>query len=99
MDTGTAVLDVSDKLELIKTQMPGLYQLIRDRARIDGGVVYELVRRGLRGEVNCFYGFEGGRVVGTRFDLPDVDAHIALGVIEFGAATVCLINVMGTGRT
>lgn len=99
MDTGTAVLDVSDKLELIKTKMPELYQLIRDRARIDGGLVYELVRRGLRGEKNCFYGWQNGYIVGTRFDTVDVDYHLALGMIEFGAATVCLINVMGTGRT
>lgn len=98
MTTGAA-MDVSDKLAEIKEFMPGMYQAIRDRARIDGNVVYELVRRGLRGEKNCFYGWSDGRVVGTRWDTLDVDYHLALGMIEFGPAAVCLINVSGLGRS
>lgn len=98
MDTGTAVLDVSEKLAEIKQHMPGMYQAIRDRASKDGNLVFELVRRGLRGEKNCFYGWEGGRVVGTRFDTVDADYHLALGMIQFGPAMVCLINVSGLGR-
>jgi len=97
MDTGAAI-DVTGKLAEIKQHMPEMYQLIKERAAKDGNLVFELVRRGLRGEKNCFYGWEGGRVVGTRFDTEDADYHLALGMIQFGPAVVCLINVMGTGR-
>lgn len=92
-------MDVSEKLAEIKMHMPGMYQAIKERAAKDGNLVYELVRRGLRGEKNCFYGWSDGRVVGTRWDTLDVDYHLALGMIQFGPAAVCLINVSGLGRT
>lgn len=65
MDTRTAKEDVNAKIEEIKQFMPETYKAIRAKSVEIGNVAFELVRKGLRGEANCFYAFEGGRVVGT----------------------------------
>jgi hypothetical protein len=57
---------VARGLHTIKTRMPKLYEAIQARA-VSEPAVYVLVRRGLRGEANCFYGCEAGHVVGTPF--------------------------------
>lgn len=85
MDTQKATkVDVTDKIALIKGHMPETYASIQRRAAEGSTLAFEMVRRGLRGEVNCFYACEGGRVVGTPFNAPGITADIALAVVEWG---------------
>jgi hypothetical protein len=93
MDTKAANVDVTAKIEEIKQYMPETYKSIKAKAGSAGNVAFELVRRGLRGEVNCFYAFEGGRVVGTPFNLPAITSDLALYMVEFGCGFVCMFNV------
>jgi hypothetical protein len=93
MDTSRpAKMDVNGKVEEIKRFMPETYKSIQAKAAKIGNVAYELVRRGLRGEANCFYAFEQARVVGTPFNMPDVTADVALCIVEFGCAYVCMFG-------
>ena len=69
MDTLTANRskeDVEQDLHTIRTRMPKLYEAIKERAKMQPEV-YALVRRGLRGESNCFYAMEAGHVMGAPF--------------------------------
>ena len=88
MDTGTAKVDVSAKIAEIKQYMPETYKSIKAKSEVIGNDAYVLVRRGLRGEANCFYAFEAGRVVGTPFTLPDVSRDIAQYMVTFGVSHV-----------
>jgi hypothetical protein len=91
MDTsGTAKVDVSGQIADIKRFMPATYQAIQDKAAEIGNVAFELVRRGLRGEANCFYAFEAGRVVGTPFAAGPMPDHVAALMVRFGCAFVCI---------
>ena len=92
MDTRTAKVDVSRQLEEIKQHMPETYKAIKAKAAEIGNQVFELVRRGLRGEANCFYAFEGGRVVGTPFAAGPLPDHVARLMVEFGCAFVCIFQ-------
>lgn len=84
MDTRTAKDDVEEKIKEIKAYMPETYKSIRERAEKVGRPAFEMVRRGLRGEPNCFYAFEGGRVVGAPFNRTDITAEIAKYMVQFG---------------
>jgi hypothetical protein len=75
MDTRSQKIDVQAQIEDIKRFMPE---------------AYVLVRKGLRGEANCFYAFERGRVVGTPFNLVEVTRDIAQYMVTFGCAHVCI---------
>ena len=90
MDTRTAKIDVTSKIEEIKQHMPETYKSIQAKAQAKGNVAFEWVRRGLRGEANCFYAFEGGRVVGTPFTDAATNRHISLYMVEFGCVHVAL---------
>lgn len=91
MDTsGTAKVDVSGKIEEIKRYMPEVYQCIQAKAAEIGTEAFTLVRRGLRGEVNCFYAFEGGRVMGTPFSTGPIPEKVAAMMVEFGVAMCCI---------
>lgn len=90
MDTRTAKVDVTAQIDEIKAHMPETYASIRAKARDVGNVAYEWVRRGLRGEPNCFYAFERGRVVGTPFTLVEVSRDIAQYMVTFGCTYVCI---------
>lgn len=96
MDTTAAKTEEGDKVEIaiqaIKVNMPELYKSIQIKAALIGRLAYQLVRRGVSGEVNCFYGWENGRVVGTPFNCPQVTSDIALHVVEFGSAHVCIFG-------
>lgn len=76
-------VDVTDKITLIKTRMPETYKAIQRRAETTAGT-FEMVRRGLRGEANCFLASEGGWVMGTPFNVPGITADIALAIVEWG---------------
>lgn len=74
--------------------MPKTYAHIRQRSAPDdlGTQAFALVRRGLRGEANCFWAMEGGHVVGTPFaaDHP-ITADVAQLMVAFGCAYVCIL--------
>lgn len=89
MDTRTAEkpgqqVDVQARVQQIKAQMPDTYEAIKAKASEIGNDAYALVRRGLRGEANCFYAVERGHVVGTPFDMGDVQAEMARYMVRFG---------------
>lgn len=90
MDTRTAKVDVSAQIEEIKRFMPETYKSIQDKAYLIGNEAYVLVRKGLRGEPNCFYALERGRVVGTPFSLTEVTDYIARTMVTLGCAYVCI---------
>ena len=90
MDTRTAKTDVTPLINEIKAYMPETYASIQAKAQVVGNVAYELVRRGLRGEANCFYAFERGRVVGTPFSLHEISRDVAQYMVTLGCAHVCI---------
>lgn len=90
MDTRPQKIDVQAQIEDIKRFMPETYASIQAKAKEIGNEAYVLVRKGLRGEVNCFYAFERGRVVGTPFNLVEVTRDIAQYMVTFGCAHVCI---------
>lgn len=106
MDTRThQAVDVSAQLQIIKTKMPETYKAIQERVKgvteqvagktavlvpAYGNDVYTLVRRGLRGEPNCFWAMEAGHVVGTPFNMTEVQRDIASLMVGFGSAYVCI---------
>ena len=90
---------VEDQIAEIKRNMPETYKAIQDKAQAIGKSAYGLVRKGLRGEPNCFYAFERGRVVGTPFALPDVTNYIAGKMVQFGVAYVCIWPMASTEQT
>ena len=93
MDTlKTPKIDVSDKIALIKGHMPETYASIKRRADEGSTSAFEMVRRGLRGEANCFYACEGGRVVGTPFNAGQINAEIALYIVEFGFTSIAMFG-------
>ena len=87
---GQQKVDVTAMIEIIKRQMPETYKHIQAKAADIGNLAYELVRRGLRGEKNCFYAIEGGRVVGTPFECGPISDEMAGLICKFGMAFVCL---------
>ena len=93
MDTRTpqgSKVDVTAKIEEIKHFMPETYKSIKVKATSIGNEAFVLVRQGLRGEANCFYAFEAGRVVGTPFNLVEVARDIAQYMVTFGVSHVCV---------
>lgn len=97
MDQRTTKVDVTDKIAEIQQHMPETYKSIKAKAAEIGNVAYELVRRGLRGEANCFYAFERGRVVGTPFAAGPLPDHVARMMVQFGCAFVCIFSAPETG--
>lgn len=94
MDTGTAgssqATSVDEAVALIKARMPETYRAIREKAGQIGNEAFALVRRGLRGEANCFYAFERGHVVGAPFRDMAVTADVAQLMVQFGATYLCM---------
>jgi hypothetical protein len=90
MDTRTAKTDVGAKIEEIKRFMPETYKSIQAKSKEIGNEAFVLVRRALRGDPNCFYAFEQGRVVGTPFNLVEVNRDVAQYMVTFGCPHVCI---------
>ena len=88
MDTYRTAADVEQAIRDIKAHMPETYKAILERAKDSdlGRQAYALVRRGIRGEPNCFYAMEQGRVVGAPFSMPDVTAEMARYMVQFGCS-------------
>jgi hypothetical protein len=74
----------------IKAYMPETYKAIQAKAKEIGNAAFLLVRRGIRGEPNCFWAMENGRVVGTPFNLPEVSRDVAQYMVTFACAYVCI---------
>ena len=85
-----AAVNVAAQIDAIRRQMPATYKAIQAQAAPDqlGAQAYALVRRALRGEQNCFFATEGGRVAGTPFTLPGVMQDVLAWMAEFGAPVV-----------
>jgi hypothetical protein len=83
-------LNVEGKVAEIKSHMPETYKAIQAKAAEIGNVAFELVRRGLRGEANCFYAFEKGWVMGTPFSTGPISDQVKALMVEFGCAFVCI---------
>jgi len=83
-------LDVTAKIEEIKQFMPETYKSIKAKSSVIGNEAFVLVRRGLRGEANCFWACEAGRVVGTPFSLVEVARDIAQYMVTFGVSQVVI---------
>lgn len=91
MDTQTAVKkNVEAEIAVIKTKMPQVYDMIKEKAKDIGNEAFVLVRKGLRGEPNCFYAFERGYVVGTPFGMRDVTDVVAGNMVRFGPLSCCI---------
>jgi len=90
MDTRTAKIDVAAEIQVIKQHMPETYKSIQAKAAQIGNEAYVLVRRGLRGEPNCFWAMERGYVKGALFNLPDVQRDVAWAMVGWGCAYVCI---------
>lgn len=98
MDTQRkAAVDVEAKIAEIKAHMPNTYASIQRKAALLGGQAYELVRRGLRGEPNCFYAIEAGYVMGTMFDASHPETVlVALGMVDLGVQCCATIWPVST---
>lgn len=77
-------VDVQQRVMEIKTHMPATYREIQAKAGAIGNRAYAHVRRGVAGEPNQFYAIEGGRVVGTPFNLPNVHEELARFIAQWG---------------
>lgn len=86
---------VDQQIASIKANMPETYKSIQSKAAEIGKPAFALVRRGLRGEANCFYAFERGHVVGTPFSLVEVTRDIAQLMVTFGCSHVCIWSSEG----
>ncbi|PQA78702.1 hypothetical protein [Rhodoferax sp. TS-BS-61-7] len=102
-------MNIQDQIQIIKTKMPETYKAIQDREKgvtdvidgkrvtvipVYGAEVYALVRRGLRGEPNCFWAMEAGYVMGTPFNMPTVSRDIAWYMVSFGCLHVCTFPLL-----
>jgi hypothetical protein len=76
--------------DVIKTHMPNTYSAILKKSEEVGAPAFDWVRRGLRGEANCFYAFENGYVVGTPFSVSGISAVVAQHMVQFGVAYCCI---------
>lgn len=93
MDSRTVSDDeVQQHIAEIKAHMPETYKAIQAKGAEIGNRAYQLVRQGLRGERNRFWAMERGWVKGTPFNLPEIQPDVALGLVQFGSAYVCIFG-------
>ena len=90
MDTRTVKVDVAASIQEIRQHMPETYKSIQAKAAEIGNDAYVLVRRGLRGEPNCFWAMERGHIKGTMFNLPDTQRDVAWAMVCWGSAHACI---------
>lgn len=86
-----ATTSIEAQIADIKQYMPETYKGIQAKAAEIGKPAFALVRRALRGEANCFYAFERGRVVGTPFTLTEINRDVAQYMVTFGCTYVCIL--------
>jgi len=92
MDTPEQQQLIEVGIAAIKAHMPEVYASIRAQSDLIGKGAFALVRRGLKGETNCFYASERGRVVGTPFTGPHLGLMIDVSnlMVEFGVKHVAM---------
>ncbi len=88
-DQAMTVGEVNARIELIKARMPKTYAAIQEKAATLGKEAYALVRRGIRGESNCFYACERDLKAGTYWEAK-VSPDIARLVERYGMTFVCM---------
>ena len=90
---GAAVItaqEVQKRLDHIKRNMPQTYDLITDKAKVQGNAVFRAVRQGVAGEPNRFWAMEAGHFAGTAFNLRTVQDEVAWAMVNFGS-TFCVV--------
>jgi hypothetical protein len=98
MDTQTANSPTKEDIDKhvkrvtddIRAHMPETYKAIQDKSKKIGNAAFLLVRRGIRGEPNCFWAMENGCVVGAPFTLQEVTRDIAQYMVTFACTYVCI---------
>ncbi|MDP9891245.1 hypothetical protein J2W32_000342 [Variovorax boronicumulans] len=88
-DQAMTVAEVNARLGFIKDRMPRTYQAIQEKAAVVGKEAYALVRRGIRGEPNCFFACERDHKAGTPWDAA-VPTDVARLVERYGMTFVCM---------
>ncbi|MEZ2293081.1 hypothetical protein [Variovorax sp. RCC_210] len=88
-DQAMTVAEVNARLTFIKDRMPKTYEAIQAKAKEMGSGAFGLVRRGIRGEPNCFYACERDFKVGTYWTV-QVAPDIARLVELYGMSFVCM---------
>ena len=82
---------VEQQIANIKANMPEVYASIQEKAKAIGKGAFAIVRRGLRGEANCFYANERGHVVGTPFSMPcEIMPITAYNMVVFGTSHIVI---------
>lgn len=90
---GAAVVtaeELQKRLDHIKRNMPQTYELITDKAKVQGNAVFRAVRQGVAGEPNRFWAMEAGHFAGTAFNLRTVQDEVAWAMVNFGS-TFCVV--------
>ena len=90
---GAAVItaqEVQKRLDHTKRNMPQTYELITDKAKVQGNAVFRAVRQGVAGEPNRFWAMEAGHFAGTAFNLRTVQDEVAWAMVNFGS-TFCVV--------
>ena len=90
---GAAVItaqEVQKRLDHIKRNMPQTYEVITDKAKVQGNAVFRAVRQGVAGEPNRFWAMEAGHFAGTAFNLRTVQDEVAWAMVNFGS-TFCVV--------
>jgi putative methionine-R-sulfoxide reductase with GAF domain len=82
--------ELNEQIKQIKGHMPGVHKAIKDKADTIGNEAYRMVRQGILGQPCRFYAFERGRVVGTPFTGHQIEADVALSMVQFGVG-FCVI--------
>lgn len=88
---------VVGQLAFIKQQMPLTYQAIQRKAAEHGNGVFGLVRRGIKGQPNCFWAAERNHTVGTPFMGLANAGQLADTIRQFGCAHVCMVADLKAG--
>lgn len=96
MDEKQIQAAVERKVAEIKAHMPNTYTSIKERAEKHKGT-FALVRLGLRGEANCFYAIEAGRVMGTPFT-GEIQRDVAHAMVSFGISHAVIWAEQTTGE-
>ena len=110
MDTQTANSPTKEDIDKhvkrvtddIRAHMPETYKAIQDKSKKIGNAAFLLVRRGIRGEPNCFWAMENGGVVGAPIGsriaakLPGVVLRGLMSVLILAVAAELLTELLRT---
>ena len=95
MDTNQ---QIAEKIALIKTNMPKVYEGIQAQAKVQVGV-FDAVRKALAGQANFFFAIEGRHVVGTPFVDHPIQSDVAALMAAHPASMVFMIRDLPAVQT